>query len=100
MANIGGVLGLAYNDTNEEFGNSIWVNATEVTTTEFSVNLQPTVDDWGWVEGAPDTANETSYLTLGGPNPELLSNLQINEYFDNVIVLQSVKPQVFEVEME
>jgi len=47
LSNIGGILGLQYNIVNQ---NQVWQN---LSSGQFSINLQPSSQDYSWIEDAP-----------------------------------------------
>ena len=72
LSNLGGVLGIGYINSlsNASYANNFWdyVGRPDM---QFSVNLQPSIYDWGWNPNAPNVTGLTSYMYFGAIDPNI-----------------------------
>lgn len=100
MSNIGGVIGLGYNLTDQQ-GSSIWTNSLVSQNLEFAIQLRPSLTDWSWNPDAPDmTGAHTSYLQMGGPNFSIIRDVEVDEFVDEINVLESIQIDIWQLSIE
>ena len=87
LSNIGGILGIAYDNNTLPYGNSIWTQ-TNMSSVEFALNLNPG-NGWSWIPDAPAMSNQTSLLYLGGLNFEYLNKIALTDWQTKALFLKS-----------
>jgi hypothetical protein len=72
LSSIGGVLGIGYINSlqNASYANDFW-NYVGRPDMQFSLNLAPSIYDWGWIPSAPNVTGMTSYMYIGDIDPDL-----------------------------
>ena len=72
LSNLGGVLGIGYINSlsNASYANNFWdyVGRPDM---QFSLNLQPSIYDWGWNPNAPNVTGLASYIYFGAIDPNI-----------------------------
>lgn len=77
LSNLGGILGIGYIDSksNASYANDFWDYVGQPDK-QFSINLKPSIYDWGWNPNAPNVTGLESYMYLGGIDPNIYGYLK------------------------